>query len=193
MKKINVGFIGLGNMGGPMARNIMKSDYPLCVLDIKKELTDSFERDGADVAASPQELGEKCDIVLTSLPTQAASEDVWLGKNGVLAGAKPNCIFVELSTVHPDFVKRLNTEASRKDVMVIDAGLSGGIKKAEDGTLTIMAGGKKEAIDLAYPVFEVIGKTIYHVGDIGAGMVVKLVNNAMGHINVAAFIECISV
>jgi len=86
MKKINVGFIGLGNMGGPMARNIMKSGYPLSVLDIKKELTSPFEKEGVDVSESPQAVGEKSDIVLTSLPTQEASEEVWLGKKGVLAG-----------------------------------------------------------------------------------------------------------
>jgi 3-hydroxyisobutyrate dehydrogenase len=193
MQRPKIGFIGLGNMGGPMARNIVKAGYPLTVFDLKKALVAALVSEGAQAAASPQEVSQSSEVILTSLPSPEASEAVWLGKGGVLEGAKPKSIFVELSTVHPDFVKTLYARASGVGIDVVDAGISGGVKGAEDGTLTIMVGGKKDVFDRVVPTLQVIGKKIYHVGDIGAGMIVKLVNNAIGHINVVAFIECVSV
>lgn len=193
MEKPKIGFIGLGNMGGPMAGNIAKAGYSLTVFDLRKELIEKVMKAGARPSTSPKEVGETSDMILTSLPSPEASESVWLGKDGVLGGAKPKSIFIELSTVQPDLVKKIYAQASGKDISVLDAGISGGVKGAEDGTLTIMVGGKKEVFDKVLPVLQVIGKKIYHVGDIGSGMIVKLVNNAIGHINVVAFIECISV
>ena len=193
MGKPKIGFIGLGNMGGPMAKNIAKAGYPLTVFDLRYELATALVQAGAQSSASPKEVGERSDMILTSLPSPEASESVWLGKNGVLAGALPKSIFVELSTVHPDFVKNMYVRASEKGISVVDAGISGGVKGAEDGTLTIMVGGEKEVFEKVFPVLQAIGKKIYHVGDIGSGMIVKLVNNAIGHINVVAFIECVSV
>jgi 3-hydroxyisobutyrate dehydrogenase len=193
MKKPSIGFIGLGNMGGPMAKNIAKSGYSLTVFDLRRELISAIEKEGATSSDSPKEVGEKSNIILTSLPSPEASESVWLGENGVLEGAKSRSIFVELSTVPPELVKKVSVRASEKNVMVVDAGVSGGVRKAEDGTLTIMAGGRKEAFDKVYPILQVIGEKIYHVGDIGSGMIVKLINNAIAHVNVVAFIECVSV
>ncbi|MFB3886260.1 MAG: NAD(P)-dependent oxidoreductase [Thermodesulfobacteriota bacterium] len=193
MQRPKIGFIGLGNMGGPMARNIVKAGYPLTVFDLKKALVAALVKEGAQAAASAREVGQSSEVILTSLPSPEASEAVWLGKGGVLEGAKPKSIFVELSTVHPDFVKTLYARASGKGIDVVDAGISGGVKGAEDATLTIMVGGKRDIFEKVLPTLQVIGKKIYHVGDIGAGMIVKLVNNAIGHINVVAFIECVSV
>jgi len=193
MEKPKIGFIGLGNMGGPMAKNIAKAGYLLTVFDLRKELIAALVEVGARPSTSPKEVGETSDMILTSLPSPGVSESVWLGKDGVLEAAKPKSIFIELSTVQPDLVKKIYAQASRKDIMVLDAGISGGVKGAEDGTLTIMVGGRKEVFEKVLPVLQVIGKKIYHVGDIGSGMIVKLVNNAIGHINVVAFIECISV
>jgi len=193
MEKSKIGFIGLGNMGGPMARNIARAGFPITVFDLKKELASALMKEGARVAASLSEVTETSEIILTSLPTPEASEAVWLGKGGVLEKAKPKSVFVELSTVSPNFVKSLHARAAERGIHVVDAGISGGVKPAEDGTLTIMAGGRKEAFEKVLPVFQAIGKKIYHVGEIGAGMIVKLVNNAIGHINVVAFIECVSV
>ncbi len=193
MEKTKIGFIGLGNMGGPMAKNIVKAGYPLIVFDLKKALMSALVKEGAQAAASMQEVGQRSEIILTSLPSLEASEAVWLGRGGVLEEAKPKSIFVELSTVSPDFVKNLHARASGKGIDVVDAGISGGVKPAEEGTLTLMVGGRKEVFEKLLPLLQAIGKKIYHVGDIGAGMIVKLVNNAIGHINVVAFIECVSV
>lgn len=193
MSNPRIGFIGLGNMGGPMAKNIVKAGYPLTVLDLSKELTLALSKEGAHTAASPKDVGEASDIILTSLPSPEASETVWLGRGGVLEGAKPKSIFIELSTVQPELVKRIHAQASEKNIMVVDAGISGGVKSAEDGTLTIMVGGEMDAFEKVLPILQVIGKKIYRVGNIGAGMIVKLVNNAIAHINVVAFIECVAV
>jgi len=193
MSKPIIGFIGLGNMGGPMAVNIARAGYDLIVFNRSKGAYAQLKGLNFTPATSPKEAGEKCDIVFTSLSSVTASEEVWIGKNGVLEGAAENTVFVELSTVDPGLVKRIGLKASEKKIMVLDAGVSGGVKKAADGTLTIMAGGPKEAFEIVRPVFEVIGEKIYHVGKLGTGMVTKLINNAIAHINVVAFLECISV
>lgn len=193
MSKLVIGFIGLGNMGGPMVVNIARAEHDLIVYDSNEESYSKLEGLEFSPATSPMKVGEKSDIVFTSLPSVMASEEVWLGRNGVLEGAKDNAIFVELSTVNPELVKKIGRKASEKKIMVLDAGVSGGVKKAVDGTLTIMAGGQKKAFERARPVFEVIGEKIYHVGELGTGMVTKLVNNAIAHINVVAFLECVSV
>ena len=193
MSKPIIGFIGLGNMGGPMAVNIAKAGYDLIVFNRSKDAYARLEGLNFTPTNSPKEVGEKSDIVFTSLSSVAASEEVWLGKNGVIEGAAGNAVFVELSTVDPDLVERIGLKASEKKIMILDAGVSGGVKKAADGTLTIMVGGPKEAFEIVRPVFEVIGEKIYHVGKLGSGMVVKLINNAIAHINVVAFLECVSV
>jgi 3-hydroxyisobutyrate dehydrogenase-like beta-hydroxyacid dehydrogenase len=193
MKKPSIGFIGLGNMGSPMAQNISKAGYDLTVFNRSKQVYSKFEGSGVTYAAAPKEVGQKSEVIFTCLPSVEASESVWLGPEGVLCGAKSGSIFVELSTVDPELVKRLGARASEKNIMVLDAGVSGGVKKAADGTLTIMAGGSKDVFDKICPIFRAIGQKSYHVGGLGAGMVVKLINNAIAHINVVAFLECISV
>jgi 3-hydroxyisobutyrate dehydrogenase-like beta-hydroxyacid dehydrogenase len=135
MKKANIGFIGLGNMGGPMAKNIVKAGYPLAVFDLKKELVAALIKDGAVGKASPKEVGEASEIILTSLPTLEASEAVWLGRGGVLEGAKPKSILVELSTVSPDFVRSLYARAFGKGTGVVNAR---GFKRAEDVIQKVM-------------------------------------------------------
>ena len=193
MKKPTIGFIGLGNMGRPMAQNISKAGYDLTVFNRSKRVYSKFEGSGVSFAASPQEVGQKSDVIFTCLPSIEASESVWMGPEGVLSGANSGSIFVELSTVNPELVRKLGARASEKKIRVLDAGVSGGVKKAAEGTLTIMAGGSKEVFDEVYPIFQTIGKKAYHVGELGTGMVVKLINNAIAHINVVAFLECISV
>jgi len=193
METLRIGFIGLGNMGGPMAGNILKSGYAVTVFDIREESVAALEKQGATPAPSPRAVGEASDIICASLPSPEASESVWLGEEGVLAGAQPHSVFVEISTIQPQLVKTIASQAAHKDIALVDAGVSGGVKKAEDGTLTIMAGGSKEAFDRVQPILACIGTKLYHVGESGSGMIVKLINNAIAHINVVAFIECISV
>ncbi len=193
MEKPKVGFIGLGNMGGPMAANIARAGYSLVVFDLNKEAYARLAGLEAAPVGSLKEVAAQSDVVFTSLPTVEASEAVWLGEEGVVAAAREGQVFVELSTVDPGLITRIGRRAAAKKALFVDAGVSGGVKKAAEGTLTIMAGGAREAFKKAQPIFGAIGQKIYHVGDLGAGMVVKLINNAIAHINVVAFLECVSV
>jgi len=193
MTKPSVGFIGLGNMGFPIAQNISKAGYAINVFNRSKQVYARFEGDGVTFCDSPKEVGLKSEVIFTCLPSIEASESVWMGAEGVLSSAEGGSIFVELSTVDPELVKKLGARAAVKNIMVLDDGISGGVKKAVDAELTVMVGGPRNGFDAVRPILEAIGQKIYHVGELGAGMVVKLINNAIAHINVVAFLECIAV
>jgi 3-hydroxyisobutyrate dehydrogenase-like beta-hydroxyacid dehydrogenase len=193
MKKPSVGFIGLGNIGLPIAQNISKAGYALIVFNRSKQVYQSLTGRDVTFSDSPKEVGLKSEVIFTCLPSIEASESVWMGAGGVLSSAEKGCIFVELSTVDPELVKKLAARAAAKNIMVLDAGISGGVKKAVEATLTIMVGGPRNGFDAIHPILKAIGQKIYHVGELGAGMVVKLINNAIAHINVVAFLECIAV
>lgn len=187
-----IGFIGLGNMGKPMAINLIKSGYQMVVYDVKVDPVKELVTLGASRSESVQEIGAMCDIVMTSLPHPKISEEVWLGSQGILSEAKPQSIFVELSTVPPALVQRIAELVASKSIAVLDAAVAGGVTRAAKGTLTLMVGGEKEAFQKTKSVFRTIGENIFHVGKVGSGMVVKLVNNAMAHVNVIAIIEGIA-
>jgi 2-hydroxymethylglutarate dehydrogenase len=193
MAELRIGFIGLGNMGSPMALNIARGGYPLVVYDVNSAAFAKLEGHNALLADSPKQVAAQAQVIFSSLPSVRVSEEIWLGPEGVLAGAAPGSIFVELSTVTPELVREIGAQSNRKNIKTLDAGVSGGVAKAADGSLTIMVGGAKEAFDMVLPLFKLIGSKIYHVGELGSGMVVKLINNAIAHINVVAFLECISV
>lgn len=184
-----IGFVGLGHMGKAMAINLIKSGYQMVVYDVRVEPVKELAALGASSSESVQEIGATCDIVMTSLPHPKISEDVWVGPQGILSEAKPNSIFVELSTVPPALVQRIAQLAASKSIAVLDAAVTGGVIRAAKGTLTIMVGGEKEAFQKIDSIFRTIGKNVFHVGKVGSGMVVKLVNNAIAHVNVIAIIE----
>lgn len=184
-----IGFVGLGHMGKPMAINLIKSGYQMVVYDVRVEPVKELAALGASSSESVQEIGATCDIVMTSLPHPKISEDVWVGPQGILSEAKPNSIFVELSTVPPALVQRIAQLAASKSIAVLDAAVAGGVTRVAKGTLTIMVGGEKEAFRKTESIFRIIGENVFHVGKVGSGMVVKLVNNAMAHVNVIAIIE----
>lgn len=184
-----IGFIGLGHMGKPMAINLIKSGYQIVVYDVKVDPVKELVTLGASRSESVQEIGAMCDIVMTSLPHPKISEEVWLGSQGILGEAKPQSIFVELSTISPALVQRIAELAASKSIEVLDAAVAGGVNRAVKGTLTLMVGGEKEAFQKTESVFKTIGENIFHVGKVGSGMVVKLVNNTMAHVNMIAIIE----
>ena len=185
----NIGFIGLGHMGKPMAINLIKSGYQMVVYDVRVEPVKELAALGASSSESVQEIGATCDIVMTSLPHPKISEEVWVGSQGILSEAKPQSIFVELSTVSPALVQRIAQLAASKSITVLDAAVAGGVTRAAKGTLTIMVGGEKEAFQKTESIFKIIGENVFHVGKVGSGMVIKLVNNAMAHVNMIAIIE----
>jgi 3-hydroxyisobutyrate dehydrogenase-like beta-hydroxyacid dehydrogenase len=180
-----IGFIGLGNMGEPMATNIAKAGFDLTVYDIRSEPLRALEKLGAKVARSTQEVGEQCDIIETIVVNDAQVEEVILGKDGggALAGARAGSIIVIHSTVHPKTCQRIAALAKDKKVGVLDAAVSGAESGARAGTLSLMVGGNPMLLEACRPVFNVIGKNIFHMGDVGMGEVAKLANNLMAIVN----------
>ena len=188
---MKVGFIGLGGIGKPMAINIAKSGFDLTVTDLREQPLNELAHYGARVAASAKEVSEISDLVLASLPSDLVSEEVALGSNGVLAGAKSGDIYVELSTISPGLVHTIAKKASDKGVAVLDAPVSGGLDQRLDGTLSIMVGGEAKTLSKAMPVFKTFGDKIFHAGGGGAGASVKLVNNMLAGINMVATMEAL--
>lgn len=172
MKK--VGFIGLGTMGKPMARNLLKAGYTLTVYDVVPAPIEELAGEGATAATSPREVAEKSDIVLASLPDTPYVEEALLGPNGVAEGAKPGLIVVDHSTIAPKAAENLAAELEKRGLHFLDAPVSGGDIGARDGTLTIMVGGKEEVFNDSLEILNVVGKRITRVGDSGAGQIAKV-------------------
>jgi len=176
---LTVGYIGLGLMGKPMARNILKTGFPLIVHNRSQESVKELAAEGAKVAQSPKEVAEQVDIVFTNLPDSPDVELVTLGKNGIIEGAKQGLIFVDNSTIKPATARYIAEKLGERGVACLDAPVSGGDIGAINGTLTIMVGGPKDTLNKAMPVFEAIGKSITHIGEAGTGQIAKCANQIM--------------
>lgn len=189
---MKVGFIGLGNAGLAIATNLIKVGNELTVYDIRPHRMDLIKPLGAKCASSPKEVATLSEVVFTSLPHPKASEDVIMGENGVLAGASPGLILIELSTVSPFLIKRIGEAAKSKGVEVLDAGVSGGIARIIEGKLTLMIGGKREIFDKVQPLLDPISERIFYMGDLGSGMMVKVINNLISHVNMVTLCEAMA-
>jgi 2-hydroxy-3-oxopropionate reductase len=186
-----VGFIGLGVMGAPMARNLVDAGHPLVVHSRSPEPVEALVEAGAERAASAREVAQRADVVITMLPDPPAVADVVLGEDGVLAGASGGNLLVDMSTIHPTVSIALARAGAERGVGVLDAPVSGGDVGAREGALSIMVGGEEADLDRARPLLEVLGKTIVHVGDHGAGQVVKACNQVVVAITIAAVSEAL--
>ena len=184
-----IGFIGIGVMGREMSINLLKAGHELVIYDIRKEAMADLIRFGAKVASNPKEVAQVSDIILTSLPSPEALEDVVLGKHGLLEGARRGCILIDTSTVSPATIRKIASVAKDRGVEVLDAPVSGGVEGAKAGTLSVMVGGNVEVFERCLEVLRVIGKNIYHVGELGSGDTVKLVNNLMSLVNIVTLSE----
>lgn len=174
-----VGYIGLGLMGAPMARNLLKAGHTLIVHNRSRAIVNELTSEGAVPATSPREVAEQSDFVFTNLPDSPDVEQVALGTDGIIEGAHEGLIFIDNSTIKPETARKVAAELERVGVMALDAPVSGGDIGAKAGTLTIMVGGKKEAFDKALPLFQVLGKTITYIGESGAGQVAKVANQVI--------------
>jgi 2-hydroxy-3-oxopropionate reductase len=183
-----IGFIGLGIMGKPMARNLLKAGYEVTVYDIVGEAVEELVTDGAQRASSSKEVAEKNTKIITMLPDSADSEAVILGPQGVLEGAKPGSQIIDMSSIAPLVSRRIAGECAQKGVEMLDAPVSGGEPGAVNGTLAIMVGGKQSVFDENYDLMKIMGANVVLTGDIGAGGVTKLANQII----VAANIEALS-
>ncbi|MBA7615934.1 2-hydroxy-3-oxopropionate reductase [subsurface metagenome] len=187
MKKI--GFIGLGIMGKPMAKNLLKAGYSLTVYDIVPEKIDDVVEAGAKAGSSSKDVAEKSEIVITMLPNSPDVKEAVLGKNGVLEGAKPGTILIDMSSIAPLASKEVAEKAKEKGVTVLDAPVSGGEPKAIEGTLAIMVGGPQETFDEVEDILSVMGASVTRVGEIGSGNMTKLANQIIVALNIAAMSE----
>jgi 3-hydroxyisobutyrate dehydrogenase len=188
---MKAGFIGLGMMGGPMCRNLIKKGNPALVYDLNADALARMKSAGATAAASAKDVAAQCDAVFLSLPMPKDVEAVLLGPEGVVAGARRGLIVVDLSTNAPAVVKRLEKELAAKGIAFLDSPVSGGVDGAEAATLAIMAGGDKAAFDKVKPMLECMGKNVFHLGAIGTGSVAKLCNNMVSFCNLAAASEAV--
>jgi 2-hydroxy-3-oxopropionate reductase len=186
-----IGFIGLGVMGDPMARNLIEAGHSLVVHSRSPEPVEALAKAGAEVASGPREVGERSDVVITMLPDSAAVESVVLGEDGVLAGATEGDLLIDMSTIHPTVAVAIARAAAERGVAALDAPVSGGDVGAQQGTLSIMVGGEAGDVERARPLLEVLGKTIVHVGEPGAGQVVKACNQVVVAVTIAAVSEAL--
>lgn len=190
MKKI--GFIGLGIMGRPMAKNLIKAGYDLIVYDINKEAVKELVEFGAKEGTSPQNIAENSEVIFTMLPNSPEVKEVVLGKDGVIEGARPGQVLIDMSSIAPLVSREIAGRLEEKGVEMLDAPVSGGQEGAEAGTVAFMVGGKEEVFEENKEILEVMGRSVTLVGDIGAGEITKLVNQVIVGINIAAIAEAMS-
>ena len=185
---MNIGFIGLGIMGRPMAKNLIKAGYKLTVYD-KFAALDDLAALGAAVAASNREIAEKSDVIITMLPNSPHVKEAILGEAGIIEGCKPGQIVVDMSSIAPAVSQEVGAALKAKGLAFLDAPVSGGEPKAIDGTLAIMVGGDQKTFDTVQPILDKMGASVVLVGDIGAGNVTKLANQIIVALNIAAVSE----
>ncbi len=183
------GFIGVGNMGNPMAFNVLKAGFAMTVFDVNTRAMENLIQAGARKAGSAPEVVDGADIVLTSLPASPDVEAVYLEPGGLVDRARPGTILVDLSSVLPATPKKIEPRAKARGVHFLEAPVSGGVTGARAATLAIMVGGDAEPLSRAQPVLRTIGPNIFHVGAVGAGNTMKAINNMMSCVNALAMME----
>lgn len=174
-----VGFIGLGIMGMPMARNLMKAGYPVVAYNRTAAKAQDLAREGAQAASTPREVAQACTTVITMVTDSPDVEEVVLGPEGAIHGIAPNAVLIDMSTISPSVTRGIAARLREKGAHMLDAPVSGGSWGAIQGTLSIMVGGDKAIFDRSMPVFQGMGKSIVHVGPSGMGQVTKLVNQVL--------------
>ncbi len=189
----SVGFIGVGNMGNPMAGNVLKAGFPMTVFDKHPPAMENLVQSGARRGASAAEVVERCEIVLTCLPASPDVEAAYLEPGGLVERARPGAILIDLSSVLPSTPRKIEAKAKAKGVSFLEAPVSGGVSGARAATLAIMVGGDPEVLARVRPVLLAIGPNIFHVGPAGAGNTVKAINNMMACVNSIAMMEGVAV
>lgn len=174
-----VGFIGLGNMGGPMALNLVKAGHQLTVFDLSDKAVDTLVKEGAKKAGKAGDVVKDAEIVITMLPAGPHVESVYLGSDGLLANAKKGTLFIDSSTIDVPTARKVIAEAEEKGMEMVDAPVSGGVGGAQAGTLTFMVGGEAASFERAKPLLDVMGKNVFHAGAAGNGQVAKVCNNML--------------
>ncbi|WP_053143827.1 2-hydroxy-3-oxopropionate reductase [Erwinia billingiae] len=189
---MKIGFIGLGIMGKPMSKNLVKAGYSLVVRDHNRENEAELVSLGATVAGSAKEVAEQSDVIITMLPNSPQVKEALLGEDSVIQGAKPGTIVIDMSSIAPLASREIHDELAKKSISLLDAPVSGGEPKAIEGTLSVMVGGDKELFDRCYDIMKAMAGSVVHTGDIGAGNVTKLANQVIVALNIAAMSEALT-
>jgi 2-hydroxy-3-oxopropionate reductase len=187
-----IGFIGLGIMGKPMARNLVGAGYRVIALNRSRGPVDELVALGATTAATPRDVAAQSDVVITMLPDSPDVESVALGDDGIVAGIRTGALWIDMSTIAPATTKRVAEQLATRGATSLDAPVSGGEKGAIDATLSIMIGGSDAAFERAKPIFEALGKNIVHVGELGAGQVTKACNQIVVGVTIEAVAEALA-
>ena len=188
-EKPAIGFIGLGQMGAPMVRNLIKAGYAPVIHNRSRAIVDTIAAEGGRPAGSAKEVAERVELLFSCVGFPADVERVYLGEGGAIEGARAGQVFCDLSTVGPDTHQKIAARLAEKGVGYLDAPISGGTSGAEAGTLTIMVGGAAEHFERVRPMLDVMGQNIHLVGPTGAGATIKLVNQMLNLINACGAIE----
>ncbi|HEY5788825.1 MAG TPA: 2-hydroxy-3-oxopropionate reductase [Microlunatus sp.] len=188
---MKIGFIGLGIMGKPMARNLLSAGHTLVVSNHNTDAANQLIAAGATVAATPREIAEQVDVVITMLPNSPHVREVALGPEGIVDGAHDGLLLVDMSSIDPLVAREIHDGLAEYGVAMLDAPVSGGEPKAVDGTLSVMVGGDRAAFDRVGGVLSAVAASIVHVGAIGAGNTAKLANQVIVAINIAAVSEAL--
>ena len=189
---MKIGFIGLGIMGKPMSKNLLKAGYELVVYDHKRTSMDEVVAEGAVAADSAAEVASKCNVIITMLPNSPHVREVCLGQGGIAEVASKGTIIIDMSSIDPVQSKLIGASLAEKGIELMDAPVSGGEPKAIDGTLSVMVGGKKESFDKYYDLLMAMAGSVVYVGELGSGNVAKLANQIIVAINIAAVSEALT-
>jgi 2-hydroxy-3-oxopropionate reductase len=189
---MRIGFIGLGIMGKPMSKNLIKAGYDLVVCDKNETAVTEIAALGGATAPNGAEVAEVCEVIITMLPNSPHVKEVVLGKNGVIEGARAGTVLIDMSSIDPLASQEIGAELAKKQIEMLDAPVSGGEPKAIDGTISVMVGGKKAIFDRYYDLMKAMSGSVVYVGDLGAGNVTKLANQIIVALNIAAMSEALT-
>jgi len=189
---MKVGFIGLGIMGKPMSKNLLKAGYELVVFDSNQKNLDELAAFGATVGESSKNVAQQCGVIITMLPNSPHVKSAVLGENGVVEGAAPGTTIIDMSSISPIASQEIAKELEKKGIQLLDAPVSGGEPKAIDGTLSVMVGGDKNVFDQFCDLMKTMAGSVVYTGNIGAGNVTKLANQVIVALNIAAMSEAFS-
>jgi len=186
---MKIGFIGLGNVGGKLAKSLLRNNFNLIVRDLDENLTNTFKNLGAKVANSPKELTEQVDLIITSLPSPEVSAEVMEAEDGIINGLSENKIWLEMSTTDENEVKRLGKKVIVKKAIPMDGPVSGGCHRAATGNIAIFVGGERKAFKKILPTLSVMGRKILHTGELGTASVLKVITNYLASVHLVALGE----
>jgi 3-hydroxyisobutyrate dehydrogenase len=189
---MQIGFIGLGNVGGKLAGSLLRNGYDLTVRDLDKSTADAFLAKGAEWADSPKQLAEGVDVIITCLPSPKASAEVMEAEDGVIAGLSADKVWLEMSTTDEAEVKRLAEKVAAKGAFALDSPVSGGCHRAATGNIAIFAGGERSAFERVLPILTAMGREILHTGPLGSASILKVVTNYLASVHLVALGEAMT-